>query len=282
MALVAATTARAPEARAEDADAVAPPPRDVTFPFAQRTYMTSKHGPGAFAHVTPGVPAGATVPVVVYLHGMNKEGRVHPRLDGGVDDLRPVVDQLVRSGATTPFVLAAPTHVRFARSAKVMFPAFDLDAFVDAAEAALGGRARLDRARVVVVGHSGGGCNVDGGLLAAARRGRAMAALAVDTCLEPAHEEALLEAARATDLRVYWQRGWRRPFEAFAPRCEAEGQCRVEELDEETLAPGNPHVNALPVALERALPELLPPAPPRAPERLASLELRRQPAPRHP
>ena len=109
-----------------------------------------------------------------------------------------------------------------------------------------------------------------------------MAALAVDTCLEPAHEEALLEAARATDLRVYWQRGWRRPFEAFAPRCEAEGQCRVEELDEETLAPGNPHVNALPVALERALPELLPPAPPRAPERLASLELRRQPAPRHP
>lgn len=250
--------------------ATAPRGTTVTYPFAQRRYLYSRDGAGARAYVPSGVTPGALLPVVVFLHGMNKAGRVHPHLDDRGDDLRPVVDELVHGGKTAPFILAAPTHTRYASNAHLMFPAFDVAAFLDETDGALGELARVDRSRVVVVGHSGGGCNASGGLFSVAPRD-VRALVAVDTCLEPELEPLWTERFAETDVRVYWQPAWPRPWSALAEPCEhaarsaaragpggeAMARCRIERVDDPD-GSGSPHARILPEALRRALPELLP------------------------
>lgn len=259
------------ERPAEPRAAQLPRGATVTYPFAQRRYLYSRDGEGARAYVPAGVAPGASLPVVVFLHGMNKAGRVHPHLDDRGDDLRPLVDELVHSQRTAPFVLAAPTHTRYAYNAHVMFPAFDLSAFLDATDGALGELARVDRSRIIVVGHSGGGCNKTGGLFAVPPR-EVRALVAVDTCLEPELEPLWSERITETDVRVYWQPTWARPWSSLAESCERAARsghragpggeelarCRIERLDDLEGA-GSPHARILPEALRRALPELLPP-----------------------
>jgi hypothetical protein len=226
----------------------------VTFKYEQRRFLYSRNGPGGLAYVPRGAPADEPLPIVVFLHGMNPEGIVHMWFGPPYGDLRPVVDDLVASGRAAPFVLAAPTHTRFATGAAVMWHDLDLADFVDATERALGGAAHVDRERVVVVGHSGGGCNPTGGIFAEPRRGRApLEVLAVDTCIDDKTIPAFAELSRRTRVRVYWQRTWTRPVGELERACAA---CKVEEIAD--LGPAG-HVRILPEVLRRALPEILPP-----------------------
>lgn len=226
----------------------------VTFPYQQRRLLYSRDGHGGLAYVTSGAPRGARLPVVVFLHGMNADEQVHPWFGPPYGDLRLVVDPLVAAGRVAPFVLAAPTHTRFATGATVMWPRFDLADFLDATEASLGGVAHVDRTRVVLVGHSGAGCNPEGGILGEGIWGaRPMAVLAVDTCIGPRVGAELAALSERSSLRLFWQSSWPRPVADLAETCPL---CRVEEI---TDLPGVPHVAILPESLRRVLPELLPP-----------------------
>ncbi len=204
--------------------------------------------------MTPGATRGAELPVVVLLHGMNPDELVHPWFGPPYGDLRPALDALVTSGKVTPFVIAAPTHTRYATGATVMWPRFDLEDFLDATDAALGDSAKIDRARIVVVGHSAAGCNKTGGLFAdSIQRSKPIALVDVDGCLDDNVISALTDASSTTKVRFFWQRSWTRPVHELETACDA---CKVEEIAD--FGQASPHVAILPRALERALPALLP------------------------
>jgi hypothetical protein len=136
-----------------------------------------------------------------------------------------------------------------------MWHDFDLDGFLTATQAALGGRAKIDRAHVVLVGHSGGGCNPSAGILAPNIAVQSI--LAVDTCLDAEVSARLLSLSERTDVRFYYQRGWRRPFEAFEDACREKAHCTAQEITD--LPAQNPHREILAEALRTALPRVLPP-----------------------
>jgi predicted dienelactone hydrolase len=243
------------------APALAPAPRPplgttTLFPYEQQRLLVPGNGSGGLAYVTSGADAEAKLPVVVFLHGMNAYGHMHMGFGAPFTDLRTVVDGLVLSGRVGPLVLAAPTHTRSAFAARRMWPDFDLSDFLDATEAALGESAHIDRSRVVVVAHSGGGCNPGGGIFASSvRRASPLAVVAVDTCLYEDVIPELASLAEAVPVRFYWQRAWARPVDELVEACPT---CAVEELTD--LAPKpSPHVTILPDALDRALPTLLAP-----------------------
>lgn len=227
----------------------------IVFPYRQRRLLYSRNAHGGLAYVSSGAARGAALPVVVFLHGMNPDEIVHPWFGPPYGDLRPVLESLVAAGKVAPLVLAAPTHTRYATGATVMWPRFDLDDFLDATEAALGETAKLDRARVIVVGHSGAGCNPTGGILAeSVRRAKLLALVDVDGCVDDKVMSPLTQASTSTPVRFFWQRTWVRPISDLERACPA---CKVEEIAE--LAPGtSPHVAILPDAMRRVLPELLP------------------------
>jgi predicted dienelactone hydrolase len=233
----------------------------VEFRYEHKRYMFSREEPGAVAHVAGGAP-GETLPLVIFLHGMNPDRDVHLWMGGGPGNLRDHVDAWVRKGEIAPLVLAAPSHTRYALAGNVMWPDFDLDAFVDATEAALNGRAHVDRDRVVLVGHSGAGCNAQGGIFSRdvmrSSRARLQAVVAIDTCVDDDVLPAFQELARNTRLYFYWQPAWARPVDDLTRICDAPAAtCSVEEIPG---LHGNPHNTVLPVALERALSQLLPQA----------------------
>lgn len=253
-ALVACALAHTGDASAEETTEA----RTTKFSFQHKRFMFSRQGPGSLAYLPPSVAPGEALPLVVFLHGLNVDEKENPEFDHTPLDPRNVVDGLAAEGKVRPFILAAPTHSRYARGTRVMWHDFDLKAFVAATEEALGGRARIDRDNIVVVGHSGGGCNPDGGLLAPNMKLRA--ALAIDTCLDEKTMPALLSLADRTNVYFGYQRSvWQRPFDAFATDCAAKGvSCKSQEF---TGFHGNPHREVLRTALQAFLPEVLAPVP---------------------
>ena len=233
----------------------------TTFPYRQKTLLYSRDPAGALAYVTSGATHGDALPVVVFLHGMNRDGIVHPWFGPPQGDLRSIVEPLVRGGRVAPFILAAPTHTRNATAAAAMWPELELGDFLDATDAALAGSARVDRSRVIVVGHSGAGCNAAGGLLGdGVLRARPLAVVAIDTCVDELVTPRLAALAAVADVRFFWHRSWRRPVSDLAAACTA---CTIEEVVD--LPPrAVPHVAMVPAVLRRVLPDLLPAASPTA------------------
>lgn len=246
------------EGRLEDAPS-APSGVTVAFPYDQRRLLFSRHGNGALAYVPAQAPRGGRLPLVVFLHGMNAEGHMHPWFGPPFGDLRKVVDPLIANGSVTPFVLAAPTHIRHATAARVMWPDFDLDDFVTKTDAAVSDLVEIDRSQVLVVGHSGAGCNPAGGILGdGVASAHPLAIFAVDTCVDERVLGSFAPLAEQTRLRFYWQSGWRRPVSELARACE---HCELDEIVELPGKP-NPHLTILPVVMRRLLSEFLPARPP--------------------
>ncbi len=233
-----------------------------TFPYRQKKFLFSRQGPGALVHVPDTAAEGEVLPVLVFLHGQNSDQHMHPRFDGASGDLRKIAMELTAAGKTRTFLLAAPTHTRYATGATVMWPTFEVAHFLDATDAALAGRAKIDRRHVVVVGHSAAGCNAEQGLFAAARFPGVKAVVAVDTCLTEPIRDAYLALAKKTDLRVFWHASWAgRPFGDLASACAAPGLvCKVTEVTGLATTDGHPHDAILGESLRRVLPELFPKA----------------------
>ena len=234
--------------------------RTTKFSFQHKRFMFSRQGPGSIAYLPRAATADKPLPIVVFLHGLNVDEKENPEFDQTPLDLRVVADDLIAEGKVRPFILAAPTHSRYARGTRVMWHDFDLQAFIASTEEALAGRAHVDRDNVILVGHSGGGCNPTGGLLAPNVKLRA--ALAIDTCLDEKTMPALLAVADKTNVFFGYQRTvWQRPFDEFAEACATKGpSCKTQEFSGFHL---NPHREVLRAALSAFLPEILPAKPSR-------------------
>lgn len=214
--------------------------------------------------------ASKKAPLVVFLHGLNKELIPHRWMGGGNEgDVRRIVVELVERGAIEPPILAGPgSVVPEAVSRGASFVAFDLDRFVELTRDALNGTATIDEHRVVVAGHSGAGCSAKGGLASVPRaRSAPLAVLAIDTCMPGALAEALGAAPPQTHVVVTWQTAsWSREFEHFrrvfgaSAKAHPAAEGTLRELDH---LPARPRAHDATVAqtFDKWLPRILPPPP---------------------
>ncbi|WP_437926967.1 hypothetical protein WMF37_49390 [Sorangium sp. So ce291] len=225
----------------------------------------------AFVHRLAAAEPARPLPVLVFLHGTN-EARIKYRWMGGGQegDIRRIAAQLMEAGQIPPILVAAPSAVLPAAVAvaRTSWPAFDLDVFLDATAERLRGVATLDRARVLVAGHSGGGCNPSGGIATAVRASTPLhAALVIDTCMDVDLALPLARSAPTTHVVVSWQTmSWaRRPFgdfrRAFQRGVDAHPAAPGVLRELEHLHPTEPmpHDAMVPLVLRRWLPPLLSP-----------------------
>ena len=166
------------------------------------------------------------LPLVVFFHGLNRALIPHRWMGGGDEgDVRKIVSELIESGAIPPVILAGPGSVeKEAVSHGASFPTFDFDNFVSLVEAQLTSPVTVDRARVVVTGHSGAGCSEKGGIAAAlSAKLRPRAVISIDTCMPGTLAESMGRAHPDTDIIVTWQTAtWDRNFAHFKTTFEKE------------------------------------------------------------
>jgi hypothetical protein len=248
-----------------------------TFPYRDREMLAQGQKDGALAYVpealrrSTGTAVKSPARVVVFLHGINPKHELHPFVSPGPRDLRAYVEARIERGVFAPFVLLAPTQSVRADIPERMWEGFDLDDFLDAAKGSLGGDLSLGWDDVVLVGHSGAGCNPTGGLLRAyrtkaARRVRAV--IAIDTCLGKEVQDALfpgitVPSTATTALVVHWQTwAWARPFDTFRRRLgDAKAKSPAGSIDGSEIGPYrvfDAHERVLPDGLDRTLPRFFP------------------------
>jgi hypothetical protein len=241
----------------------------LTFPYHDADYLYRGSRNGGLTYVPAAVEPGDTVPLVVFLHGVNPIAAQHPWLGGrALPDLTAAAAKLIGRRATRPFLLAGPTQARGAMAGRSMWEGFDLEEFVDAVDGSLAGRATVDRDQIIVLGHSGAGCNPNGGMLRIAREGGRItprALVMIDTCLDAETGEALGEADPRTSVYVAWQRVfWWRPMDQFltAFRTTARESGRRAPILLESTEAGqsgkNPHEDVVEEVFRDLLPTLLP------------------------
>ena len=188
-------------------------------------------------------------PLVVFLHGVNPDHTRFRFVGGKPDepDVRIIIARLVARGVVPPLVLGAPTTIVACEIPVAMWPSFDLDRFVDRTVRALRPVASIDLDRVVVVGHSGAGCNATGGLMSAVA-GTSLhlrGVMSIDTCMAESDARLASLVAPDTDLVVTWQPlTWTRPFDAFSAivRASSEG-VPARRLLEEFRPPTHTHAH---------------------------------------
>jgi hypothetical protein len=174
----------------------------------------------------------------------------------------------MEAGQIPPMLVAAPSSVNpwTMVAAQTSWPAFDTDTFLDKAAQRLAGVATIDRARVVAAGHSGGGCNIKGGLATAIKaKTPVLAGLSIDTCMG-ADLAKLLANAGPTNVIVSWQSmSWdSRPFKDFRLVFRRElkktppPEGVLRELAHEHPTIGMAHDAMVGVTLRKWLPKLLP------------------------
>jgi hypothetical protein len=194
--------------------------KSFDFEFHDEEFLFLGQHRGARAYVPKQVTTDEPVPLVVFLHGVNRNNQLHMWLGQGPDDLRARLDGWIKRGDLPPVVLAAPSQTRLATWAGTLWTGIELEEFVLAAERAVAGRARISHDHVIVAGHSGAGCNASGGLLKiAADRGsiQPIGIVALDTCLDAEVGQALGRASQFTRIGTYWQSAvWNRKLADFA------------------------------------------------------------------
>jgi hypothetical protein len=229
----------------------------IEFPFRDETLLVRPQKDAGLVYVPDAVEPGSSAPLVVFLHGINDPRSVHLWMGSGPFDLRSSWDAWLRETGVRPALLAAPSQTRQAFNASTLWPDFDLDEFVGATDRALGSVASVDRSRVLLVGHSGAGCNKTGGLARitnASHSFRPLGIVAIDICMEEDSAMALALAPPETPVAVFWQTSWQRPFGEFRAAFDALRKPSARDIIEELgVADRDAHNTIVRVALPRVL-----------------------------
>lgn len=252
-----------------------PPPLDgTTFDYAydgKDVGHTERAWLGrAFVHKKAAVDPNKALPLLVFVHGINSE-LIKYRWNGGGNegDVRRIVAEMIEAGQVPPMLVAAPSSVvpKNIMVATTSWMGFDLDHFVDKTATILKGSATIDRTKIIVAGHSGGGCNVKGGIATAIKAKNVHSALVIDTCMGTDLASALAQARKSLNVVVTWQQStWnKRPLNDFRKVFEREVKKApadtgvLRTLDLMTPKEGMPHDAMVPLTLKKYLPLLLPP-----------------------
>lgn len=235
--------------------------KTLYFPHEDARFLYQFQRNGGAAYVPDGLDTSTPLPLVVFLHGTNTTAETHLWFGGGGKDLRPLVRRLIEGGQVRPFMLAAPSQTKNAGLARKVWQGFDLNRFVDDVVQASAGQVTIDRQRVVLAGHSGAGCNPDGGLAAdfwSAGAPLPLALISVDPCLDRKMGGAFARRPVEVPLLLWWQPAlWTREPAKFAAALSSDKPAqRVDRVQELPPMGRNPHEAILPIALESALREL--------------------------
>lgn len=255
-----------------------PPPLDgTTFDYAydgkdvghkERAWLGR-----AFVHKKAAADPNKALPLLVFVHGINQELIKYRWMGGGNEgDVRRIVAELIEGGQVPPMLVAAPSSVvpQNIVVAPTSWMAFDLDHFVEKTAAALKGSATIDRGKIIVAAHSGGGCNIKGGIATAIKAKNVHAALVIDTCMGTDLASALAHARKDLNVVVTWQaltwgkrplKDFRAVFEREVKKAPADAGA-LRTLDFMTPKQGMPHDAMVPLTLKKYLPLLLPPPKP--------------------
>ncbi len=241
--------------------------KTIDFPYlaGDRKDKSRAYTGRIFVHAKA-LGAGRPLPLVVFFHGLNKALIPHRWMGGGTEgDVRRIVSELIESEKIPPVLLAGPGSVeRAAVSHGASFPSFDFDQFVQLVEENLGDVARVDRARVVVTGHSGAGCSEKGGIVSAtSSQLKPFALVSIDTCMPGSLAESLGRAPSDVHVLVTWQTAtWDRNFSHFRATFERERKAHPEasgtlrELDQLPNLPRS-HDATVKQTFDKWLPRLL-------------------------
>jgi hypothetical protein len=254
------------------------PPRPTTgttyeYPWDGRDIGHPERAWTGRAYVHPDVAAEPKkpVPLIVFIHGLNRELIKNRWMGGGVEgDLRRIVQDLIDKKAIVPAIVAGPGSIveSTVSDALTAWPAFDVDNFIARTQTRLQDVATIDTSRIVVVGHSGAGCNDSGGLATVAQsKTHLLGLISVDTCMGPGLARKLVGSPADTHVIVSWQaQTWTdRPFTLFKNQFKHDLKAAsppptaLRELDPIQVKEGFPHDAMVHLALEKWLPKILSP-----------------------
>jgi hypothetical protein len=210
--------------------------------------------------------AATAYPVVVYLHGINKQQVQHPWMGAqGTPDLRSAWDRYLIEKRIAPAVLAAPSSTVACKLPQALWDGFDMDRFLAFTVRATRDQVRIDLSRVVVIGHSGAGCNHRGGLVTALQSTLPLVGgLIIDVCMDELDARPLALARPDMDVVVTYQRRWQRDFPAFSnlfvEASRATGATGLRQVEEIPMVSRQPHTDIVMESLDRWLPRWIPPA----------------------
>ncbi|MBK8253844.1 MAG: hypothetical protein IPK82_14415 [Polyangiaceae bacterium] len=224
----------------------------------------------AFVHTKAAVDPNKALPLFVFVHGINSEQIKYRWMGGGNEgDVRRIVSDLIDSGQLPPVLVAAPSSVnpQNIMVATTSWMGFDLDHFVEKTAAALKGTATIDKTKIIVAGHSGGGCNVKGGIATAIGAKNVHSALVIDTCMGTDLASHLAKAKKSLNVVVTWQAlTWgKRPLTDFKKVFERDVKANpadtgiLRTLELMTPKEPMPHDAMVPLTLKKYLPMLVPP-----------------------
>lgn len=249
--------------------------RESVFPFDDDERLALGEKNGGKLWRSHGVPSdGGAVPLVIFVHGVIGDGQRHHWLTydpGGPWDARPFLEDLVDRGAIAPLVAAVPSHTKDGGDPEHLFDDLDFDRFVAAVDGTLAPFQRVDRGRIVVVGHSASACGTRGGAFRVleAREFRARALLALDGCMSPRDAQTLATGIHVGDIFVGYQADvWNdRDFEGFETHWTLLSKAHVTPgarvLERFRFVAGetkNPHLEIVELAIRKWLPQVLPPS----------------------
>jgi hypothetical protein len=233
-------------------------PKSVTFPFHDAELLKDGEKEGGLAVIPDGIDRSAA-PLIVFLHGKNGRGPLHAEHAF----VRSTVDRLVASKRIASVIVASPSQTKDASHGSHLFPKFELAEFVDAVQMALPDGVIIDTRRVILIGHSGGGCNLEGGLVSGASGFlRPRAVIAIDTCLDGDFGRAYHDSS--APFLAYWEPFWPRDLATFNAELHGVASYGPEVLRRTVMVRGigrdldTAHVYILPAALEYSLPQVLP------------------------
>lgn len=247
-------------------------PREIEFPFDDDKRLAPGESRGGKLWRSHGLPDdGSPVPIVIFVHGQLQDGLKHHWLTvdpSGPWDARPFMEELVDTGQVPPLVVAAPSQNNAdAYDPSKVFEGLDFDAFLDAIDQALAPMQRVDRARVIVIGHSASACVHGNGAMNVvnAKTFVARALIAVDGCLAPDNATLLASSDSVRDVIVSYQdQVWNeRSFSEFRERWDQTVQTswphglRIVERTVFEKAE-NAHLELVELTIRRWLPVLLP------------------------
>jgi hypothetical protein len=234
----------------------------VYFPHRDAEYLRERQHDAGAAFLTSGVEAKQKTPVLVLLHGVNMSGDLHIWFGGARRDVRQSVESVVRAGGVRPFIVAGPSQTRSASTPQTLWSKFDLGQFVQDLQHAVAGRAEIDEDAIVLAGHSGAGCNTNGGIAAYPNREndlRPRAIVAIDPCLSSSMGSSLAQQPTNVPIWVLWQsQVWPRNVQpwrtAWFDSSSTERELRIDRIV--PVGAENPHDAIVPMAIGMVAREL--------------------------
>ncbi len=238
----------------------------VTFPFHDSELLQRHQHDAGSAWVTPTARVGDSLPLFIYLHGLNRFRHHRRWMHGSQYDMRTIVGPLALDGRIGPMIVAVPqTTGDSALRDSTIYANFDVAGFVDAIDRAVRARGvRVDRSRVIYSAHSASGCALGNGLFSGIGSSAVQTVLDIDCCMNADFGRVLASApANQRVIVVYQDAMWERDYaeftESFRRSSAASTDPSMRVLERIEAHGADAHNDMVALTLRRWLPMLVPP-----------------------